>query len=43
MSAAVPILPGTGRWQAREAGLTEGAPSTTSLSLVVPLPDAGRI
>jgi ATP-dependent DNA helicase DinG len=27
------ILPGTGRWQTREAGLTEGAPSTTELAL----------
>jgi len=35
------ILPGTGRWQ--RAALTEGAPSTTPLRIVVPLPVAGRI
>ena len=36
------ILPGTGRWQDREAGLTEGAPSTAPASAgVVPLPVPG--
>ena len=43
MDEVVKILPETGRWQAREAGLTEGAPSTTSLTLLVPLPVPGRI
>jgi ATP-dependent DNA helicase DinG len=36
------ILPGTGRWQAREAGLTEGAPSTPELMLGGPPPRAGE-
>ena len=41
MSDDVKTLPGTGRWQ--HAVLTEGAPSTTSLRSVVPLPVPGRI
>jgi len=36
------ILPGTGRRQAREAGLTEGAPSTPELTLGGPPPRAGE-
>jgi cysteine desulfurase / selenocysteine lyase len=37
------ILPGTGRWQACEAGLTEGPPSTTPADAgAVPLPVSGR-
>jgi ATP-dependent DNA helicase DinG len=36
------FLPGTGRWQAREAGLTEGAPSTTELMLGGPPPRSGE-
>ena len=43
MTELLEILPGTGRWQTSAAGLTEGAPSTTSLTLVVPLPVPGRI
>jgi hypothetical protein len=43
MTELLEILPGTGRWQTRAAGLTEGAPSTTSLRSAVPLPVPGRI
>jgi hypothetical protein len=41
MAEALKILPETGRWHAE--GVTEGAPSTTSLRCVVPLPVPGRI
>jgi|1185.fasta_scaffold461352_2 hypothetical protein len=43
------ILPGTGRWQIREAGLTEGVHLAEAQALaplhhfVVPLPVSGRI
>jgi hypothetical protein len=43
LKQGVKILPGTGRWQTREAGLTERAPSTTPLRVAVPLPVPGRI
>src|SRR5690242_7444951 len=36
------ILPGTGRWQTRDAGLTARAPSTTELTLGGPPPRAGE-
>jgi ATP-dependent DNA helicase DinG len=36
------ILPGTGRWQTREAGLTDGALSTTELTLGGPPPRPGE-
>ena len=42
-SGAVQILPGTGRWQARESEADGGGPLHHFAALVVPLPVPGRI
>jgi ATP-dependent DNA helicase DinG len=36
------FLPATGSWQTREAGVTEGGPSTTELALGGPPPRSGE-